>query len=297
MSSSINIIFDIRNTNYFNRNIISGKVNKYLRLFRFGNGVMGILGVVIGAFIAIGFDIQNYIPELIAACFVVIAFIAGGNSLNDYIDREIDLIGHPDRPIPMKEIAPRTALYLGISGLSIAVIISFFLGNLETTATVLIAALLMIGYETVLKQRGFIGNLTIAILTGMVFLFGASVVNHIESNYIIAAMAMLVSVGREIAKDVEDVASDKGERKTLPMSIGVKNASIIASIFFIAGPVLSIWPILDNTFGWMYCIVFVADAIFIYVSMIVFKDAHKAEKLAKIAMMIALVAFILGVIQ
>lgn len=271
-------------------------MNRYLRLFRFGNGVMGILGVIIGAFIAVGFDIGDYAFNLAVASFIVISFMAGGNSLNDYIDREIDKTAHPGRPLPMGEISPRRAMHLGIGGLALAIAISVLLKSPVTTGIVLVAALLMIAYELFLKQRGFVGNLTIAVMTGMVFLFGGVVVDHIETNIIIAAMAILVSIGREIAKDVEDMDSDEG-RRTLPMIIGTRNACILASVFFIAGPVLSIIPLIDQTFGILYSLVFFADAIFIYCAWVVFSNAHSSQKMAKIAMMIALIAFILGVIQ
>lgn len=270
-------------------------MNKYLRLFRFGNGIMGILGVVIGAFIAVGFDIGDHVQNLLISCLVVLAFMAGGNSLNDYIDREIDKTAHPERPLPAGEIAPRTAMLLGVSGLVIASVLSVFMMSWSATLIVIIAAALMVSYELFLKQRGFIGNLTIAVLTGMLFLFGGAVVNNIEGNIIIALMAIIVSIGREIAKDIEDMSSDEG-RKTLPMMVGVRNASIIGAFFFVLGPILSVWPLIDQTFGWFYCIVFVADAIFIYSAFIIFRKADVAQKMAKYAMFIALVAFVLGVI-
>jgi geranylgeranylglycerol-phosphate geranylgeranyltransferase len=270
-------------------------VNRFLRLFRFGNGVMGILGVVIGAFIAVGFDIGGHVQNLIVSSAVVLAFMAGGNSLNDYIDREIDKTAHPERPLPTGEIAPRTALIIGIVGLGAASLLSVLMVSVIATAIVVIAAALMVSYELLLKQRGFVGNIAIAVLTGMIFLFGGAVVNNVEGNFIIATMAALVSVGREIAKDIQDMSSDEG-RKTLPMAIGMRRASVVAAVFFILGPVLSIWPLIDQTFGWLYCIVFVADAIFIYSAFIIFRKADVSQKMAKIAMLVALIAFVSGVI-
>ena len=270
-------------------------MNKYLRLFRFGNGIMGIIGVLVGAFIAVGLDIADHYVNLAISCIVVLSFMAGGNSLNDYIDIEIDRVGHPDRPLPRGEIRPRTALILGIGGMVLAGTLSIFMGSVLVTCVVFIAAGLMIFYELFLKQRGFAGNMMIAVLTGMIFLFGGAVVNNIEANFIVAIMAILVSIGREIAKDIEDMGSDEG-RSTLPMKIGIRNASMLGATFFIIGPILSVWPLIDQSFGWLYCIVVIADAIFIYTAFIIFRNARKAQKFAKIAMFIALIAFILGVL-
>lgn len=258
---------------------------------------MGIIGVVIGAFIAVGMDIINFVPNILISCVIVVSFIAGGNALNDYIDREADKIGHPDRPLPKGEIQPVTALRCGIGGLVLACILSLFLESVEATIVVIIAAILMVAYETTLKQRGFVGNITIAVLTGMVFLFGGWVVHNIEANIIIAAMAALVSIGREIAKDIEDMDSDKEFRKTLPMKIGIRASTALAAIFYISGPVLSIYPIIEGMFGQLYYLVFVADAMFIYCAIILFTNATKSQKIAKYAMFVALMAFILGVIQ
>ena len=95
-------------------------MNAYLRLFRFGNGLMGILGVIIGAFLASGTGLVDYVWNLVIASAVVISFMAGGNALNDYIDREIDKVGHPERPLPRGEITPRAALVCGVGGLALA---------------------------------------------------------------------------------------------------------------------------------------------------------------------------------
>lgn len=270
-------------------------MNRYLRLFRFGNGLMGMLGVLIGAFLASGTGIVDHLWSLAVACAVVVSFMAGGNALNDYIDREIDKIGHPDRPLPRGEITPRAALACGIGGLALACVLSMLMGSWTSTVVVTVAAILMVTYEVYLKKTGFMGNLEIAILTGMLFLYGGAAVNNFEGNLIFAAMAMLVSVGREIAKDIEDMGADAG-RKTLPMAIGVGKASAIAAIFYIIGPILSVYPLVAGMFNPLYCLVFVADAIFIYCAIILFKDAHKSQKYAKYAMMVALLAFILGVI-
>ena len=269
-------------------------MNKYLRLFRFGNGLMGIIGLLVSVFIAAGYGIADKWLNILIGCAIVLAFVAGGNSLNDYIDAEIDKTAHPNRPVPMGEITPKVARNLGLAGLVVAILLSLLLGWI-CAALVAVCAVMMFGYETMLKQRGFIGNITIAVLTGAVFLFAGAIVGDFSQVWVLALLAALVSVGREISKDIEDMKSDEGSRKTLPMAIGTRNAAIIAAVFFILGPALSFIPFLFNMFGILYATVLAADAIFIYCAITVFSDAHKAEKLAKVAMFVALISFILGV--
>lgn len=271
-------------------------MNKYLQLFRLGNGLMGIIGILVSAFIAAGPDLGDHWISLLISCFIVICFIAGGNSVNDYIDRDIDVTAHPERPIPSGRIEPRRALHIGICALALSSALSILLMSWIATAIVVVACVLMVSYELFLKQRGFVGNLTIAALTGMVFLLGGAIVGNMTNSFTIAALAALVTVGREITKDIEDMEGDIG-RKTLPMSIGKRNAGVLAAAFFIAGSALSILPMLEGLFGVLYYTIFVADAMFIYSAIILFKSPHNAQKMAKIAMFAALVAFILGVIN
>jgi len=271
-------------------------VNKYLRLFRFGNALMGILGVIAGALIASGTDIADHWQNVIIASSVVVLFIAGGNAFNDYIDRDIDKKAHPDRPLPSGEMEPRTALIAGSTVFVLSIAISFLMRDVLCILIVVLACALMLSYELFLKKRGFIGNMTIAALIGGLFLLGGAAAGDLWITVIPAGLAALVNIGREITKDVEDMGGDEG-RRTLPMSIGVRNACIIASLTLIAGPVLSVLPIIMRTFGPLYYLIFAADAVFIYSSFILHNNAGRAQKLCKYAMLAALAAFILGAVH
>ena len=59
---------------------------------------------------------------------------------------------------------------------------------------------------------------------------------------------------------------------------------------------MSIIPFVTGELGPFYLLVLVADAMFLYCPYIVFNRANTAQKYAKIAMFIALFAFIFGVI-
>jgi len=269
-------------------------MNKYLQLFRLGNAAIGCVAIFIAAFVAAGTSMFDHWVNLIVGAAVVFTFVAGGNSLNDYIDADIDRTAHPDRPVPKGLLTPLQARNAGILMLTLSCILSLITMDAVCIAIVILACILMAMYELTLKQRGFVGNIVIALLTGMVFLLAGAIVGDAMTNIAIAGMAALVSVGREISKDIEDMDSDKGCRKTLPMSIGIKNASVIAAIFFIAGPILSWYPIILNPSNYLYWIVVIADVIFFYCAYKVFSDPHSAQKKAKIGMLFGLLAFILG---
>ena len=269
-------------------------MNRYLQLFRPGNAVMGIVGVTVASFMASGTGIADKWINLLISALIVFMFIAGGNSLNDSIDAEIDKTAHPERPIPSGRMTVAEARRAGYVLLAGSVLASFLTLDPVCIAIVAIACALMLAYELRLKQRGFVGNLTIAALTGMTFLMGGAVVGNAEGNAIVSLMAMLVSVGREISKDMEDMESDEG-RSTLPMKIGLKRSAAFAAVFFVAGPALSVVPMILSSYGHLYYLVIIADLMFVYCAYAVFKDSHKAQSIAKKAMAVALVAFILGV--
>ncbi len=243
---------------------------------------------------ASGTGIVDHWTGLLISVAVVFMFISGGNALNDSIDAEIDKTAHPERPVPSGRMTAEQARKIGIAMLAGSVLASLLTLDPVCVAIVAVACVLMVSYELFLKQRGFVGNLTIATLTGMTFLMGGAVVSNAEGNIVVAVMAMLVSVGREISKDIEDMESDEG-RVTLPMRIGVRRAAAVASVFFVAGPVLSVAPMVWHTYGALYYLVIVADALFVYCACKVFSDPHAAQSTAKKAMLIALVAFILGI--
>lgn len=270
-------------------------MNKYLQLFRLNNALIGSFAILIAAFMAAGTSMVDYSVNLLIGFFIVFTFVAGGNSLNDYIDVGIDRTAHPDRPVPSGKLTPIQARNTGIAMLIMSTLLSFLTMDVPCIVIVVIAVILMAAYEMMLKQRGFIGNVTIAVLTGMVFLLAGALVGDPMKNIAVGGMAALVSVGREISKDIEDMASDEG-RRTLPMSIGVRNASVVAAIFYIAGPVLSWYPIYLDPANYLYYIVLLSDVTFFYCAYKVFSDPRRAEKKAKVGMLLGLLAFIMSAI-
>ena len=182
-------------------------MNPYLQMFRMVNAVMGAVGLLVAVFMAGGTDAfaAENLKNIVVCFFVVMAFVAGGNSVNDAIDAEIDKVSHPERPVPRGMITPKQAHTGGIVMLLLSVALSVITLDVWCIGIVVVASILMYSYEVFLKQRGFIGNITIAVLTGMVFLLGSAIIGDVWANLPPALMAALVTVGREIAKDIEDM--------------------------------------------------------------------------------------------
>ena len=256
---------------------------------------MGALGALLAALICAGPEqLLDYSVEVVLSMVIVVLFTGAGNALNDYFDREVDKVAHPERPIPMGLVAPRSALTMSAVMFSATVVVSAFV-NLWSFLIVVTSIFFMVAYEMLLKAEGLAGNLAISWLTGALFLFGGAAVGRMDVAWILAALAFLATLGREVVKDVQDVEGDRGSRTTLPMRIGVRRAGIVASAAFMGAVALSpvpyLWELLSE---WYVPVVAVADAMFIYCATVHFADPRKGQKVAKLAMLVALIAFLLG---
>lgn len=269
-------------------------MNRFAQLIRIGNCAMGVVGLLLAILIATGTSILDFWYDVLVGSVVVFCFIAAANALNDYLDREVDKVAHPERPVPSGRISPTVALWVSIAAFVISVGSSLLLSNLESVAIVLVAVVVIILYELRTKAMGLVGNLSIAFLTASLFLLGGAMVGHIERTLDLAAMAFLATLGREVIKDVQDMEADF-DRTTLPKRIGKKNAGILASAAFLLAVGLSFLPYLEGVFGWEYlAAVAVADAIFIYSSIVHFQNPKKGQTWAKYGMLVALIAFLIG---
>jgi len=271
----------------------------HVRLLRPGNAAMSAAAVGVGAVVAVGVDLAAARAASVAlGALVTFLFTGAGNALNDFYDRDVDRVNHPERPIPSGRIAPRAAFDTAFLLFVLAIVLSVFL-NAAAFGLVLLSLVLMIAYETRFKASGWSGNLLIAWLVGSLFLFAGLCVFEgqmppvqIAAN--LAVLAALSTAGREIVKDIEDVAGDVG-RATLPKTRGVPFAGRAARAFLVAAVALSAVPAAFGLLGiWYVPLVALADATFIYAALHATRSPARSERAMKAAMIVALVAFLAG---
>jgi geranylgeranylglycerol-phosphate geranylgeranyltransferase len=270
---------------------------------------MGSVAVGVGALVASGPDLLSFshLPGAAIAMLVAFLYIGAGNGLNDYNDRMIDCVNHPERPIPAGRIRPESAWKFSMSLWIAGMMLAFFIGwpdrNWLTISLAALNSLLLTAYEKKLKGRGFVGNLTVSWLTASLFLFGgASVMPDPKPTLfpspvlILALLAFFSSAGREIIKDIEDVRGDRN-RRTLPRLIGIRPAGKIAGLWIGMAVVLSPLPVypldLFPVFSYLPLVI-LADVFFILSIWIASRKPGTASMTTKIAMVLALAAFLLG---
>lgn len=268
----------------------------FLSLLRPGNGVVAAAAVIAGALAGAGPAALAWPSafRLLVGCATAFCFIGAGNALNDYFDREIDKKAHPARAIPAGRVAAREALWLSAELFAVALGLAAFL-SLEALALVATSAAVMIGYERRLKAAGLAGNLAIAYLSGITFLFGGVIVGATAATAPLAALAFLASVGREVAKDIEDMDADL-DRRTLPQRVGKRKAGAVSAGATAAAVALSPLPYAPFALlGSAYLpAIAAADATFIYAAFLVRASPAKSQRMSKAGMALATLAFAAG---
>ncbi len=273
-----------------------------LRLVRAGNVAVSFVGTVVGGLVAraAGVSVPPEIWLFLGLAGASTALVtAGGNVLNDLLDLEGDRTNHPDRPLVTGEISVRTARVLTaglfVAGVGVAVPVALSYPLVGGILAVAVASLL--GYEFRLKARGFAGNLTVALLTGLVFLYGGAAAGDALVLAPFAAMAFLATLSREVIKDMEDVRGDVG-RSTLPQTAGMGAAAAVARGTVASAIVLSVVPLFWfvrplSGVGIMYvALVGAADGTFVESVRHLPERLHYEQTMSKVAMTIALLAFL-----
>lgn len=262
-----------------------------------------------GALVAAGPALlaSGTLTAVAVAAAVAFLYTGAGNTLNDYYDRYSDRVNHPRRPIPSRRIlaesARRSSIALFAAGMIGALFIGFLHPNIVCIFIAVVNSILLAGYEMRLKRSGFLGNMTVSWLTASLFLFGGAAAQPSVPPSIfpppvlaLSLLAFLASVGREIIKGMEDVKGDR-DRRTIPRVLGLRISGYLAGFWICLAIGLSAIPVFPlGVFRPEYYLppVVLADGIFIYSVLVVFRNPGMASQTTKLAMLVALVAFLAG---
>jgi len=205
--------------------------------------------------------IQLQLPDLYFAVLVLANMFLGaaGYVINDYFDRKIDSINHPDTVIVGKTVHRRFAIILHFVFNSIGVVLGAILSWYYRKPTILLVYLMIAGifwlYSIHYKKQFLVGNIIVALGTAMIPLqlvyFDLILLNRAYGSllllngisfmplfYWIAAFALfafLVNLIREIIKDIEDYEGDRSYGcNSLPIVIGInKSKGVVVALSLI----------------------------------------------------------------
>jgi len=213
-----------------------------VRIMRPANAVVAGLAAILGYGIAAG----TLVPGTLLLFATVVLITAGGNTINDYFDADIDRINRPERPIPAGEVRIRGAVNEAFILFFFGILIVVFT-NIICIGIAVFNSLLLILYAARLKRSFFAGNLAVSYLSASIFLFGAAYLGFdgIITVLPIALVTFFAMVSREVLKTAEDVEGDAASgADTVPVRYGVRIAVFLSAFFALCAVVGSIYPVL-----------------------------------------------------
>lgn len=275
------------------------KIFSIIKIIRPLNFLIAFLSTVVGAIICISGDysINNILFAAISASLI----ISSGNMINDIFDIESDKINHPERPLPKGTLSKNHVILLLIIFNLIALILAFQI-NFIAFAIAFTAVVLLFLYSYKIKRIPFLGNIIVALLTGMVFIYAGVSVNNYLYAVIPAVFAFLINLIRELVKDMEDIEGDKSANVfTLPQRIGFNNIKKIILLFSILLILFTTYPFLLSIYRIEYFIfvMIVVNPILVFILKSVYandskKNLNKLSFLLKLDMLFGLIAIYLG---
>jgi geranylgeranylglycerol-phosphate geranylgeranyltransferase len=254
--------------------------------------------VLVGEFMTLGPAMRAY--SAVIGFLVGFTLVAGSMAVNDILDKEIDQINTPSRPIPSGRVSKTEAAAFAAITLGVGLCLAFALSAVNLLIAIL-AVTLMFYYNRFGKKTGLPGNAAVSANLAIPFIFGGAVGGISSILYVFASIAFLAGMGREIVKGMADIVGDsKRGVKTLAVSRGLGIASKTGALFFVMAVLLSAIPIILRMVSWLYVpIVLACDLGFLYSAYSIVmdhspKNAVRSKNQALVWMLLGLIAFIAG---
>ncbi len=218
------------------------------------------------------------------AASVLIA--AAGYIINDYFDLNIDQVNKPGKLIIDKVIKRRWVIALHIlmslAGILIGLYIDLKAHTYWLAISNLLCVILLFGYSVALKKKLLIGNLLISLLTAWVVVVGFLCYYHtlscngcgeamqdsllrrfIKITFLYTGFAFVISLIREVVKDMEDREGDiRYNCTTMPIAWGIPATKVFVAVWIIVLiGTLGIIQFYVLQFGWWwsaaYCVLLI----------------------------------------
>lgn len=247
-------------------------------------------------------------PRLSTGSFILLSvasilIAAAGYIINDYFDVNIDKVNKPDKVLLDRYIRRRWAIFwhmlLSIVGVMLSLIVSFSVGDkfFIIGFSNFLCVLALWVYSTTYKRRVLIGNILISLLTAWTVwvVYTAEALNWgnptqlpdlqakafaklIRVAALYAGFAFIISLIREVVKDMEDVEGDRrGGCRTMPILWGIPVSKTFTAVWLVVLiGILLITQFYIATFGWWFSIGYLLVAVTVPL-VIIFKKLFTAQ--------------------
>jgi geranylgeranylglycerol-phosphate geranylgeranyltransferase len=191
---------------------------------------------LVGTCVTLG-NFPSISMALLVLFIPMIGWIAG-LYLSDYLDRNLDSIQKPHRPIPSGRIKPKETIIIGAIFALVGFFLTFFL-TLYNVILVFVVAVLVFFYTSVSKLHGFSGNVNRGLVTMAAYFFGIFATGVSLSSlpiyvWVLSIVFLVHDTNSNLVGAIRDIEGDKkGGYRTIPVKYGVK-ISIYISLLLTA---------------------------------------------------------------
>ncbi len=190
-------------------------------------------------------------PLFYLLVFASVCIAAAGYIINDYFDVNIDLVNKPSKLIIDRFIKRRWAIVLHIifsfAGFLCSCYVGYKLRNLYIPFFNFISIVVLWFYSTTFKKKLLIGNVLISLLTAWVILvltvseYNFQIVSSdihwqrlLKLSFVYAGFAFVISLIREVIKDMEDMPGDaKDGCTTMPIVWGLQVSKVFVAVWIV----------------------------------------------------------------
>ncbi|MEO8763595.1 MAG: geranylgeranylglycerol-phosphate geranylgeranyltransferase [Ginsengibacter sp.] len=259
------------------------------------------------------------LPLFFLLVFASVCIAAAGYIINDYFDVNIDLVNKPAKLIVDRYIKRRWAIVLHVifsfTGFIISCYIGYMLGNSYIPFFNLLAIISLWFYSTTFKKKLLVGNILISLLTAWVILVltVSEFKLHITPNdvywqrllklsFIYAGFAFIISLIREVIKDMEDMRGDiRYGCTTMPIVWGLQVSKVFVAVWIVVITLsIAAMQFYVIHLGWWFSALYALIAIIIPLMWVLRKlyqahtqqDFHKLSTTVKFIMLAGIVSMI-----
>jgi len=227
----------------------------YITIIRPLNMILGGVTVVISSFIV---QYNGPISYVFFAVLVVMFYTAGANTLNDYFDYKIDKINRPDRAISSGLVLRNHAIIFSLFAFILGTLFALQLNKNSQLVSVGVSLPLIIAYNAKLKNFPLIGNIVVALILSLSFIYAGFVFDNIKPLIIPALLAFGLTLIREIIKDMADVIGDKAVAlKTFPIIYGENKTIVLCTTLSALLGIGSFMPFITGYYNIFYGILLI----------------------------------------
>jgi geranylgeranylglycerol-phosphate geranylgeranyltransferase len=227
------------------------------------------------------------ISDTLLVLFIPMMGWVAGLYLSDYLDRNLDVIQKPHRPIPSGRIRPKEAIIIGAVFAFTGFFLTFFL-PLYNIILVFIVALLVFVYTYISKSRGLSGNINRGLVTVAAYFFGVFAIGTPLSTlppyvWLLSIVFLLHDTNSNLVGAIRDIEGDKkGGYRTIPVTYGIK-FSVYLSLLLTAVwlPLSLLLPLYYHFLSVEFYLVMIIDVailFFLYIYLLRSISSYSREK-------------------